>query len=60
MRTLSQKLREYSQLVDQLIAQDKEKEALQIFRDVLRVSIQSAQNVLSEEKEQIQTLKVCH
>ncbi len=58
VRTLTQKLKEYSELVDQLLAQDKEREALQIFIDVLRVSIQSSQNLLAEEKEQIQNLKV--
>lgn len=51
-------MKEFSKLVDQLLVQDMEREALQIHLDILRVEIHTAKNQLAEEKEQIVTLKV--
>jgi hypothetical protein len=58
VRALSKKLKEFSKLVDQLLVQDMEREALQIHLDILRVEIHTAKNQLAEEKEQIVSLKV--
>ncbi len=58
VRALSKKLKEFSKLVDQLLVQDMEREALHIHLDVLRVEIHTAKNQLAEEKEQIVMLKV--
>lgn len=58
VRALSKKLKEITKLIDQLLMQDKEKEAIQIYLDVLRLEIQSARYQLAEEKEQIKALKV--
>jgi hypothetical protein len=58
VRALSKKLKEFSKLMDQLLVQDMEREALQIHLDILRVEIHTAKNQLAEEKEQIVSLKV--
>ncbi|XP_046447259.1 structural maintenance of chromosomes protein 5-like isoform X2 [Daphnia pulex] len=57
VRALSKKLKEFSKLMDQLLVQDMEREALQIHLDILRVEIHAAKNQLAEEKEQIVSLK---
>jgi hypothetical protein len=58
VRALSKKLKEFSKLMDLLLVQDMEREALQIHLDILRVEIHTAKNQLAEEKEQIVSLKV--
>ena len=51
-------MKEFTKLIDQLLVQDKEREALQIHLEVLRLEIHSARNQLAEEQEQIKSLKV--
>ena len=58
VRTLTKKMKEFTKLIDQLLVQDKEREALQIHLEVLRLEIHSARNQLAEEQEQIKSLKV--
>lgn len=58
MRAIVTKLREHSNLIEQMLNRDKEKEALQVYLDCLRTSISAAKNQLVEEKEQIKQLEV--
>ena len=55
---MTKKMKEFTKLIDQLLVQDKEREALQIHLEVLRLEIHSARNQLAEEQEQIKSLKV--
>lgn len=55
---MCKKLQEHTKRIEQLITEDRERDALQIFMEVLRVTIQSLQNELTREKEQIHSLKV--
>jgi hypothetical protein len=52
------RLNEHAELTKRLLAQDKEKEALQVYIDCLRSSVLVSQRQLNDEKDQIKQLEV--
>ena len=58
MRSVIAKLNEHAALIKKMLAQDKEKEALQVYIDCLRSSVVVSQRQLNDEKEQIKQLEV--
>lgn len=58
MREIAKALKDHAANVDTLLALDREKEALQIYLDVLRASISSNQQLLATEKEKVKQLEV--
>lgn len=58
MRNMKTMLEEHATQAETMIALDKEKEALQIYVDVLRSSISLMQQKLSNERDKIKQLEV--
>lgn len=57
VRSVIAKLNEHAALIKKMLAQDKEKEALQVYIDCLRSSVVVSQRQLNDEKEQIKQLE---
>lgn len=56
---MTKALKEHAAQVETLLALDREKEALQVYLDVLRSSISANRERLAADKEQVKQLEVC-